>query len=301
MAIISETRGARFLATLHKRAPLFAKQVDAHAHARPEEFFPLAERLIACAESVLGDAVYEHLADGYVAFVLDVTRAQAEYERTGHYRHSTYDEIKREVYDTDYMRDYHWGMLATLFCWEHHIELIGFFRESFVEPNRNSRELLDLGCGSGAWSLLALAIMTHANATLVDIPPYVVEQTIANMRALGMGQVRVEFGNALDYLPKIPCDALISCYVAAHLECPQDYFIHMASLLKPGIQAFAVVAISAAESDHIYEFTSADAVVTMVEKSGLRIVKLHQSFASSGPKARYIPSALALVVEASPK
>jgi precorrin-6B methylase 2 len=293
-----------FLAQLDRDAPVFSPHVIAVARDHSQQFYPLAERLITYAKPTLGASWCMRLIEGYVHFVMDVNRAQANYEKTGHYAASRYVDIKRDVYDdTEYMQQYHWGMFSTLFCWAHHLELTMFYQQHFLAPLAENppTHVIDLGCGSGVWSLLALDMWPSTHALMVDITPTTVQQTRAMLATSAYANRATVFeGDALCFSPERAGEsvAIVSAFLAAHLENPQQYFHHIKSLLTAQEKAFIVVALTAAESDHIYEFVHELDVLQMIEHAGLHLVASRMTSPATRAGARFTPRSFGLIVSA---
>jgi SAM-dependent methyltransferase len=295
-------RGDQFLEQLRATAPVFAAHAEATARRRPALFARVSERLIGWADATLGDGSLEQLVDGYLSFTFDVNSSQRAYEQTGRYRSQTAEEIYAKIYAIrDIMTAYHWGMYATLFAWEHHLAIVELFERSFLSrfPVDEPTELVDFGCGSGVWSALALSALPKAHARLVDISPITVDITARMLTAAGFAdRAAVRIGDATKPIGGRAADGAISGFVLAHLERPQRLFNAIAEGLRTHGMAFVTVALSAAESDHISEFTHEGEVIALAEGSGLRLIEAH-SFAPTGvpASARYLPRALALVLE----
>lgn len=266
-----------FLRALKEQTPHYAISVEKLAEERPASFYAIGDRLTGIIARVHPDDWLDRLIDGYAYFVTDVMRSQALYEQTGAYEKKSQADILNGVYrDEGVMRDYHWGMLATLFCWQHHLELAEGFLSRFMPRfgPKGPTHIIDLGCGSGAWSLLALQDWSHTVAELVDISPWTIAETRQTVEALALADRAAlyeadvtSFKSASGMVP-----ALISAFVAAHLENPQAYFDRIGKLLEPGGKAYIIVALNAAEIDHIYEFKRESEPIFMAEQAGLTLL-----------------------------
>jgi SAM-dependent methyltransferase len=296
------SRGDRFLELLKTTSPIFSAYAEATARRLPDRFARVSERLIGWADATLGGDSLEQLVDGYLSFTFDVNSSQRAYEQTGRYRPETADEIYAEIYAIpEVMTPYHWGMYATLFAWEHHLAIVELFERSFLSrfPIDEPIEIVDLGCGSGVWSAIALSALPKARARLVDISPTTVDITARMLAAAGFADsATVQIGDATEPFAGRAADGAISGFVLAHLERPKKLFDAIAAGLKTHGTAFVTAALSAAESDHITEFRREGEVIALAEAGGFRLIQAH-SFAPEGvaASARYLPRALALVLE----
>lgn len=292
----------RFLEDLEALSPVFSASVLALETDRPEQFRNVAERLSHIAQLVLGDTWSRRLAEGYVHFATDVLRSQVVYERCGRYPAESQDAIRSHLYDNDeFMRDYHWGMFSTLMCWSHHLDLVDFYQTRFIDAfsGKEPAHLLDLGCGSGVWSLLALDSWMRTKADLVDISPYSVAETRRSIAALRMSdRADVHLADVLSFSSaEGPADAIVSAFVAAHLERPQEYFDRVARNLLPGGKAFVTIAMNAAESDHIYEFSRESEPIQMAERSGMVLREARLSIPKAMMVGKYQPRSFGLILE----
>jgi SAM-dependent methyltransferase len=277
-------------------APALQRVLDSADPATME----LSARLLSWAESLLGDQTATTLARGYGAFSLDVSRSQARYEKTRRYQNTTFAEAAQAVYFNDeWSHDYHWGVYATTFAWPHHVELWRFFRDQFLSRLEPKGMAVDLGCGSAVWSCLLAADLHDWQATGVDISPRFVELASALAEAAGLSsRVAVSLNDALTWAPNRQFDAGISCFVLEHLEDPGALMSSMNRLLKPHGYAFVTGALTAAESDHIFEFTRESELVSLAEDHGFRVVATLSASPPSYPQSmHYLPRSMAMVIQ----
>ena len=287
---------------LEKEAPLYLESVQKVHQEFPREFESLGNLLCSWACKVLQNDTYEILAQGYKAFVSDVNRSQARYQRRGHYRNSSYKEVYDLVYNNpEYMTDYHWGVFVTTFAWEHHLKLFSFFENSFlshVKKESNQVSLLDLGAGSGVWSLMSAYHCPQLTCLGIDISTTSVELAKKMADASSLNQrVSFQVGDALE-AGSDQYDYAISCFLLEHLEAPKDLFSALSKQLKPGGLAWVSGALTAAEIDHIYEFKKESELVDMAEEAGFRVV----GSLSLGPEKyptrfKYLPRSMGMILQ----
>ena len=292
-----------FLTYFEREAPAFAKHVRETAARQPVWFHELSEPMLGWARQVIGDGWCETLANGYMAFLIDVNRSQDEYERDLHYRFSSYDEVFAQTYDDpEFMADYHWGVYITTFAWEHHLHIYDFFLRHFIAPLRDSGahgRLIDLGCGSGIWSSLTLRHLENWNSTMVDISATTIDLTRRTLKCAGLSsRTDLREADALRFREETTFDAGVSCFLLEHLETPKKLLDNLAAALRQRALAFVTTALTAAEIDHIFEFRRESEVIDMVEKAGFRVVA---SFSSAPhtvkPGAAFLPRSMALVLQ----
>jgi len=292
-----------FIAGLVRAAPAFSVTVQRTASERPELFYPLGERMLGWAKAQLGESWIDTLIDAYVAFVIDVNRSQAAYEKRGRYEFSSYADVFKAVYgDPEFMKDYHWGVFVTTFAWEHHLSIFEFFHRTFLAPLgrlQGRGRLLDLGCGSGIWSLTALGDLPGWSSTMVDISETTVALTAQTIRTAGYSaRTELHCRDALAPAAGGPYDAAVSFFLLEHLEAPRLLLRTLAGAVPAGARVFITTALTAAETDHIYEFRRESEVLLLAEEAGFRVVaSLSATPLVDRGAARYIPRSMALSLQ----
>lgn len=295
-------RAAIFLDTLKQTNAIYWKQVNRSAKENTNAFMGLADHLLSWAEGVLGDNWPEVLVRGYIAFVNEVNKSQAEYELLEKYKYSTFSEVANITYGSpEFMALYHWGVFTTTFAWEHHLYLNDFFDKRFIPmlARYSDGNLIDLGTGSGVWLSLALSQAKGWSGYGIDISPTSVAWAKAMTKAAAIDErATIIEGDALAYKCATPAQAAISCFVLEHLEEPIRLLKTMAQLLEPGAPAFVCAAITAAEIDHIYEFRKESDLVALAENAGFRVCATFSAAPARIPSTRrFIPRSMGMVLE----
>ncbi len=159
--------------------------------------------------------------------------------------------------------------------------------------------MLDLGCGSGVWHIIAGCALPDLGVTAIDISPTSIELSQETIATIGLkDQVSYVCTDALKYKLDHPADAGVSCFLLEHLEDPATLLKNMASNLEPHSLAFITCALTAAECDHIYEFTHESEPIVMAEAAGFRLLDCCSSAPASVPQdRRYLPRSMAMVLE----
>lgn len=289
-----------FLVALKDRVPAYSNHVLKLAESSPELFREFSEPMLEWAHISLGQDYLDRIIDGYVFFVTEVNMAQIMYEKTGRYQYSSFQEVYDVAYgDEEFMEDYHWGVFASTFAWEHHLNLSKLFRDRFLERLDNNAKVLDLGAGSGIYNLLALRQCPSATAVAVDISPTSVKESRNTAVELGLGDRTQHIcSDATTWKAGDMFDAAISCFVLEHLEHPELLLLNLSRNVKPHGLVYVTTALTASEIDHIYEFRRESEVVAMCERAGFRVLE-YQSLASSDtPTDRYfLPRSIGLVLQ----
>lgn len=295
-----QTALARLLATLDAKYPSFSAAVQRNIAQQPSLFNELGGFAMQWSEAALGPSIVETIAEGYCHFVTDVNREQYAYAKRGHYRNKSYSEVFAAVYDNDkYMQYYHWGVFATLFLWAHHLRLYGFFRDRFLRQFvPEDGQLIDLGCGSGIWSILAASLGSNFQSTGVDISKSSLEVSQRLARGADV-EARLNFvvADALRFTGESQFDAGMSCFLLEHLENPLGLIVNLANNLKPGAPVFLTAAITAAEVDHIYEYRSEVEVLDVIERGGFRVVEVLSATPVEDTSLAFLPRSVAVIAK----
>lgn len=270
----------------------------------PPSSVTYSDDFLELAEKTLGQKTYQTIADGYIAFVMDVNRSQVHYELSGRYTNSSYEEVFQSTYDNEeFMKHYHWGVFASTFLWEHHIKITEFFNDAYLPllSGETNLRCFDLGAGSGIWSWQLLKHYRKAKVDAVDISKTSVKKLDEMMAHNDMqSRVTAHLGDATSWPSskqtfEYACG--ISCFLLEHLEQPLKLFENIARLLKPRGVAFVTAALTAAEIDHIYEFKRESEIILMAEKAGLRVMETKSLGPSNYPKdGTFFPRSMALIV-----
>ncbi len=297
------TTPSEFLAVFEQKSPVFAKEVRRTFAADPKLFAEFAGPMLRWAEAALGESWVDRLINGYCAFVIDVNRSQAQYEKTGRYLHSTFAEVHDATYGSaDFMHLYHWGVFTTTFAWQHHLALCAFFRDRFLArlaDRTDPGSLIDLGCGSGVWHFLGLERLAGWSVAAIDISPTAIQAARAMADViLPDRDATYHLADALAWRPDKEFDAGVSCFLLEHLEEPAGLLRNLQRCLKPGGLAFVTCALTAAEIDHIFEFQRESEVVLMAEAAGFRVIETFSSAPSRTlPNQRFLPRSMGLVMQ----
>jgi len=281
-------------------APFFG-EFERTRTAEPELTEKLGEKMLGWANAALGPSYEDRLIKGYCFFVIDAHREQRRYETRRRYRYDNFAEVYEKAYSNqEFMDLYHWGVYTATFVWLHHLKIYRFFEEAFLpelEPDQKG-QLLDLGAGSGIWHLLALERLRDWAVTAVDVsqPSIVMSARMAATLPF-TAQIEHVCDNAVRWASPKAFDAGISSFLLEHLERPIELLATLANALKPRAHAFLTCAVTAAETDHIFEFKHESEVISLLEQAGFRVKQmLSAAPATARADSRYLPRSMALVV-----
>ena len=285
--------------------PHVMRGMEEAVQVNPDRFYSITERMIQRLEPVLGDEMYQRALGAFVRFSEGVIFSQARYERSGSYENKSYDEVNASLYSQrSEMDDYLWGVYLTNTLWAHHMELTLFYLDRFlgsIESPDQATTIVELAPGHGGWGQMALDALPQARLYGYDISPSSMAIARSLADASGVGE-RADYHqqNALEMVNGEGgyADLCICNFLVEHLETPQALLHAIAHVLKPKGKAFFSGALTAAQIDHIYEFTHESELMVLAENAGLRVLESM----SKGPKrtlknARFLPRSMSLILQ----
>lgn len=148
---------------------------------------------------------------------------------------STNEEI-RQRFDNDVERfsDLHTGQQSTIDA----PVTLEWITEAARSVNPDARNLLDIGCGAGNYTLKMLSKLPGLNCTLVDLSRPMLKRAEERVREKTNGKIDVFEGDIREVnLPQDHFDIVLAGAVLHHLREDEDWenvFGKIYSLLKPG-------------------------------------------------------------------
>ncbi|MCB9673472.1 MAG: class I SAM-dependent methyltransferase [Alphaproteobacteria bacterium] len=245
-------------------AKSFADRSDAtHAHV---------ERT---AELVLKLADLDDLVRGYRWMCDMVFEEELGFRRTGRYRHASFAEVDRLVYqDRAAMTAYMHGLLASEVLWVQHARSLEYFVERFLPGNREGYRHLEVGPGHGILFWYAASDPRCSALVGYDISPTSLDATRRCLETLGVD--RPFALEARDITAPLgvsePFDSIAISEVCEHLEDPVAALRSLRGILAPGGRMYVNVPINAPAIDHITLLETPEAAVEMVESAGFRVL-----------------------------
>jgi 2-polyprenyl-3-methyl-5-hydroxy-6-metoxy-1,4-benzoquinol methylase len=201
---------------------------------------------------------------------------EIEFRRSLRYRHTSFSEVERAVYsNSDFMKRYLRGLLLSQVLWANHAAVVSFYVNRFLATTLPGGDFLEVGPGHGI--LLGLAAMGGRQASVSgwDISPTAIQLTQRALEKLGVTQpIQLATGDVLARSESgSHFTAIIASELLEHLEEPEAALIGFRRLLVPGGRLFISVPLNSPAPDHIYLLRSPDEAVSLVERSGFRVVE----------------------------
>ena len=292
----------RLFACAREHDPKMLRGLEAARDSAPVAFDTFAAEFLTWGEAALGADALSRLMGAYTRFTIDVNVAQARYEQRGCYEFSRFADAYDALYGQhELMRDYLWGVYHTSFVWPHHLDLFRLFDERFLPRASAATQLIELAPGHGGWGTWALRRLPKATLQGYDISSASLE-IAAQVTAAAEVADRSTYTqcDALDLtaLPAASGDALISAFLVEHLEEPEKLFGVIAHLLRESGVAFVTAGLTAAQTDHIFEFRHESELVLLAEEAGLRVLECRSNHPDwTAPGARFLPRSMGLILQ----
>jgi 2-polyprenyl-3-methyl-5-hydroxy-6-metoxy-1,4-benzoquinol methylase len=289
----------QFYALIKEHYPMMSRGIAEARAVDPELVDHHFEKCLKWVVQAHGEEVLVQLVDGYAFYTLEVNRAQQAYEKRGYYECTKFAEADARVYQqSDYMRDYYWGVFAILFSWGHYVELMGFFLGRFV-AKLPSGNLIEIAPGHGAWGVLAVTNREGLTLEGWDISPTSIELAAKMAAGAGVGdRCKYQLGDATKIEHSSGrYDAAICSFMLEHLEEPGQFLIDFAPSLRSGALAFVTLALTAAQTDHIYEFKHESEGILFAEAAGFELLECRVARPQRlMPGARFVPRVQAMIL-----
>jgi SAM-dependent methyltransferase len=267
---------ARFERVLQAKAPFlvpsFNRQQTLFGEVWAADFDQLIGRFAGRTDEQLEKAI-----EGYANFAVDSMRLQRRFVKTGRYEPKSYEEAGRQVYhNRDYMFGlYLPGLLLSHYLWPHHYRQLQFFHRVMNPLIRNcaAPTFSDIGPGTGFYSRRFLEENDKAEGWAFDISESSLEYSRMHASAFEVGdRFHLENRNVITDPGSVRRPFLICVEVLEHLEDPLGFLRAIREMLEPGGHGFITAAVTAANEDHIYLYSSGDDVGNQLEQAGFRIL-----------------------------
>ncbi|WP_203794756.1 class I SAM-dependent methyltransferase [Actinoplanes derwentensis] len=230
----------------------------------------LAERILR----ITGDAL-ERVVDDYRWTCSVMLEEEQHFRRHGRYRHTSFAEVRRQVYDDPaYMRRYTNGLLMSQLLWTNHFRAMVTFRNEFLPGLAKDASLLEVGPGHGLLLALAREHLVGGRVTGWDVSPASLAATRAALDAMATGAVTLAQHDLLAAPVATAFDAVVASELVEHLEDPVGAVRRLAALTKPGGTLFLNIPVNSPAPDHISLWRSPAEVRELVTGIGLAIVEV---------------------------
>ncbi len=295
-----EAAVAQFEAEMTSVAPFMVpsmrRQRETFGPEWVQQFGATLSRFIATSDERLNNAVR-----GYVNFALAGMRLQKKFERTLQYENKSYAEATNLVYQNrDYMFGlYLPGILLSHYLWPHHYRQLQFYQRAFLPHFASAAlpEFCDIGPGTGFYSRQLLTAVPQGKGWAFDLSPYSLEYSSAQLASFGVGdRWQHELRDIVLETPDRQWPFLVCIEVLEHLEDPLTFLKALRRMLAPGGRGLISAAVTAPNEDHIFLYTSGDAVREQIEAAGFTVVDSQEDRAYVPKGSEPVPINAAFVV-----
>ena len=203
------------------------------------------------------------IAEAYAMLLRETMKEQIFFSKNQHYRYSTYEEVRSQVYDNpDFMKKYMMGLGLSTVLWPSHIAIYKFFRNFINDSDyQNGGGYLEVGAGHGlfSWSVLRkngwdFYDIVDISETSIKLSRDALYQFVAtrNLRFIHADFLAIE--NDATYA------TIVIGEVLEHVENPVRFIKKARCLLSSQGRVYISTCLNAPEPDHIYLFTHVNEV-----------------------------------------
>lgn len=215
-----------------------------------------------------------YLAKCYNAIVKDTLREQIYFQKHKRYRHSSYNDVEKSVYNNDeYMKLYMHGLALTSILWPNHRNMRRFFLSMI--PRHAKGKYLEIGPGHGVYLMTAMQLTSYDLFEAIDISATSIELTSKILKSNCFGNFTNYTLLSRDFLTSEMThhsyDSIVMGEVLEHVEEPLNFLKKIHSITTKESFIYITTCINAPAIDHIYLFDSISSIHTMVNEASLTI------------------------------
>lgn len=237
------------------------------------EFNNLAEKFYEKFDAYLAKSgkTREYAIDCYLRMIADFLTETLDFEKTGKYSSSSFEEVNARVYSNPGVMEYYMhGLLLTQFIWAHHYELLKFFAHQLDSIPAGEKQYLEIGGGHGLYATLAQEhLKGNWNYSVVDISPTSLE---LSKNFAGSDNVKFVLADVFTLMNDSLADLIVMGEVLEHVEDPGALLRKLRELLKEDGRLFITTPTNAPAIDHIYLFRNREEIRELIIDSGFEIV-----------------------------
>lgn len=259
------------------RQSFFYKDIETLIERTPIDI-ELAEKMCTSALILCGNdwGVYEGKLNNLYQLNMDFLKLQAELERTGKYKYSSFKEVEEAVFfqeDGSHGVGYLWGLYFSQIFWVIHHRLLHFFLNDFVLIQQQKGIVLEVPVGSGVFLASFLEKLQGWQGVGLDLSESAVNMSSSLFRLKGFEDVEVLQQDFLMYESDNRFDAIICGELIEHVEDPLLVLRKIHTLLNEQGKVFLTTVVWAAGIDHIYLYKSANEIRCHLQEAGFLIEK----------------------------
>jgi 2-polyprenyl-3-methyl-5-hydroxy-6-metoxy-1,4-benzoquinol methylase len=228
----------------------------------------IAQRIVAIA----GNGLTTMFSD-YVWLCGMLLEEEIYFRRYGRYRYSTFVEANANVYSDDhFMERYMNGLLMSQLWWSNHTDMIGFYRDHYLNCLPDGASHLEVGPGHGLLLAYACSCSRVKQACAWDLSPTSIRHTEEALKRMGTARMpQLQIANLFDASDDT-FDSLVLSEVLEHTEAPEAALQAIRKLLKPGGFLFLNMPINSPAPDHLFNLPAPEDVIDFLKQAGFDIL-----------------------------
>ena len=261
------------------KSPLQKKKLDQYLSEMDTRFFAHAEEFaIDYGRYLTGQGIpFDYAVNAYLDMCKSMLKYQIEFMKTGTYSSTDHHQAFVEVYSNPArMKSYMIALALSQFLWSTHYRIYLAFERSIRDNAINIGSYLEIGPGHGLYLRKAIQYLKpEAGIHAVDISPVSIAITKSIMTHFypNMSNVTFGTGDILAYEAPGRYDFITMGEVLEHVSNPDQLLSRLLTLLSDAGKAFVTTSINSPAVDHVYHFKSVEDVRTMINDSGLAIIR----------------------------
>jgi 2-polyprenyl-3-methyl-5-hydroxy-6-metoxy-1,4-benzoquinol methylase len=264
----------RVFRSIDSRNPVHGKRLAAHLTnldpAFESELCVVMDRYLRTLGPDSGGV--DFLVDCYLRLLDDVFSERLEFERTGHYSSTSFDEVNARVYNNPQVMSYYMhGLFLSQLLWHQHCRVYEFFTAIARRYAPQTKHYLEVGGGHGLYlRAFCAAAGPEMKVDVVDISATSLKlcEAMADRPSARFihGDVHEHQGPASGY------DFITMGEVLEHVEDPLSLLCKLHQLCAPGGHVLVTTPTNAPAIDHIYLFHDVPHIVDIITRAGFQVV-----------------------------
>lgn len=204
--------------------------------------------------------------DSYYRFVEKQIRIHNSFLKEGRYRFECLADLEKSDEWQAHQKDYGFILLFSIIFSSHRFEIYHHFRKMISAYARKGGKCLEVGAGCG--------VETSFLAKYFDVKAY--DMNAFSREAINFLFPELQgkfFPQVYDFSEKGYYDVAVMIELIEHVENPLELLSGFSSVLTNSGVGFLTFALNMPQIDHIYHFRNIVEVTTMLQSSGLTVIK----------------------------
>ena len=274
---------------IQQQNPLHAKKLKRNLKSLSEDNVVHYQLFVDKYETYLKsiDKNLDFAVDSYLKMISDFVLEQLRFIETGKYSNTSFEEVNNRVYNNPKVMEYFMnGLLLSQVLWKHHYLIYSFFTKNFPTYTKNIKNYLEIGGGHGLFISHAIDVLpVGTKFSLLDISPTSIE---ISKNFIGKSNVNYILENIFNFEINQKYDFITMGEVLEHVENPVELLVKLKNLLNDLGTIFITTPTNAPSIDHIYLFSNAEEIRSIIDAAGLTVVDDIKAYAEDLPEEKAI-------------